>query len=146
MMEKLFLIFIFNFIFIIESSYAKELLKMRIKISHNENIIKIRLDDNESSKSLYEQLPFSVKIEDYASIEKIFYPPKKLSIKNSPDGYQAKAGDVTYYAPWGDVAIFYKGFSYADKLIRLGEITEGRDVLKKLEGVEVVVEKDEISN
>ncbi len=27
------------------------------------------------------------------------------SIKKSPDGYQAKAGDVTYYAPWGDVVV-----------------------------------------
>jgi hypothetical protein len=31
-------------------------------------------------------------------------------------------GDITYYAPWGNLAIFYRDFGYSPGLVRLGHI------------------------
>ena len=78
--------------------------------------------DNPTVQSLIKQMPFTVELEDYAGLEKIFYPDPALSTKNAPDGAEAKKGDVMYYAPWGDVAIFYKDFKYAEGLIPMGHI------------------------
>jgi len=48
---------------------------------------------------------------------------------------------VTYYSPWGDVAIFYKDFSDSKGLLKLGKITSDVDQLLKLKDSEVSIEK-----
>ena len=114
---------------------------MKITISSATEKMVLELDNNPTAKSLYDQLPLEVDMEDYAGIEKIFYPPKKLSKDEAPSGYQANKGDITYYAPWGDVAIFYKDFSHASGLIPLGKITEGLGDLTKFKNTKVKIEK-----
>ena len=69
-------------------------------------------------------LPITVNLEDYANTEKIFYPDRKLSIEGAPAGFKPSSGDITYYAPWGDIAIFYKDFGYANGLISIGKIND----------------------
>lgn len=123
------------------SAIAKTDKNMKIKILFDGHEIIFELERNPTTNSLLEQLPLKVKVEDYASIEKIFYPPKKLSTKEAPAGYEPKAGDITYYAPWGDVAIFYKDFSFAKGLIHLGKVISGMEHLKKLKDTEVKVEE-----
>ncbi|MNU08615.1 hypothetical protein D3C72_2547400 [compost metagenome] len=43
-------------------------------------------------------------------------------------------GDLTYYAPWGNLAIFYKDFDYSSGLIHLGVIESGIDRLARVNG------------
>lgn len=69
--------------------------EMKIKITKNDFVIEMILDNNESAKSLFDQLPLKLKIEDYASNEKIFYPPKKLSVVGAPSGHEPKVGEIT---------------------------------------------------
>ncbi|ELZ92649.1 cyclophilin-like fold protein [Haloferax sulfurifontis] len=40
----------------------------------------------------------------------------------SDDGVDPEVGDITYYAPWGNLAIFYREFGYASGLVKLGHI------------------------
>lgn len=115
---------------------------MKIKISTSEVIAHGVLEDNATARGLYSQLPLTVKLEDYASTEKIFYPPEKLSLEGAPAGYKPQVGDITCYGPWGNIAIFYKDFSYASGLIKLGRITGGLTELKKISDGKVKVEKE----
>jgi len=110
-----------------------------IQIVFEQQVIEMTLNESQASKDLASQLPMKIKVEDYASNEKIFYPPKKLSTAGSPSGYEPKVGDVTYYSPWGDVAIFYKNFSYSNGLIPLGRITSGFEYLKSINNKEVEI-------
>ncbi|MBT2621235.1 cyclophilin-like fold protein [Chryseobacterium sp. ISL-6] len=64
------------------------------------------LDDNPTTRDFIALLPLMVKLDDYASSEKIFYPSKKLSTQNAPAGTDPNLGDITYYGPWGNIAIF----------------------------------------
>ena len=64
-------------------------------------------------------LPLQLTLEDYAGTEKGGQLPKKLSTEGSPAGSDPSIGDITYYAPWGNLAIFYKDFSFAHCLIIL---------------------------
>lgn len=62
---------------------------------------------------------------DLAPRDKISYLPRKLSRDGAPAGTKSKAGDIAYYTPWGNLAIFYKDSGYADGLIKLGTIDAG---------------------
>lgn len=52
---------------------------------------------------------------------------------------QATVGAVTYYAPWGNLAIFYKDFGYAKGLVSLGVVERGLKELATLSGSSTVV-------
>ncbi len=124
-------IFVFLGIFFSTSGIAqnknekqKMLSNMRLKITIGENELMATLYDNATAKDLIAQLPLKIELEDYASNEKIFYPKPKLSTQGAPAGYDPSAGDITYYSPWGDIAIFYKDFKYSSGLVSVGKIDE----------------------
>lgn len=97
---------------------------MKLKISFGDMELTATLYDNPTSRDLISMLPITTVLEDYASNEKIFYPERKLTKDGAPGGYDPSKGDITYYAPWGDVAIFYKDFNYSTGLIGLGKIDD----------------------
>ncbi|WP_321999012.1 cyclophilin-like fold protein, partial [Priestia megaterium] len=70
--------------------------------------------------------------EDYAGTEKISYPSNKLSTEEAPLGIDPTVGDFTYYAPWGNLAIYYKDFGYSKGLIKLGKIESGVEKLQDI--------------
>jgi len=108
----------------------KSSLKLLIQVGDQK--FEIKLDSNPTSQSLLDQAPFSVEFEDFAGLEKIFYPPKKLSKENAPSGAKPSKGDIMYYAPWGDVALFYKDAGYASGLIPMGKIEDIDGLVKAL--------------
>ncbi|MDB5015044.1 MAG: hypothetical protein JWQ25_3246, partial [Daejeonella sp.] len=67
---------------------------------------------------------------DFHKTEKISDLPKELSTKGAPAGYKPLSGDITLYAPWGNLAFFYKDFTYSGGLILLGKINSGIEALK----------------
>jgi hypothetical protein len=70
-------------------------------------------------------LPLTLTLGDYASTEKISDLPKKLFTKEAPPGSDPSVGDLAYYAPWGNVALFYKDFDYSRGLIKVARIDSG---------------------
>jgi len=118
----------------------KDLKKYNIRIITGGNVIKAVLEDNPTARDFISLLPLDLKLEDYAGTEKISYFERKLSTQSAPSGTRANVGDITYYAPWGNLAIFYKDFGYASSLIKLGEITNGIDLLKVSGSVKVRIE------
>jgi len=111
---------------------------MKLKISVGERTLTARLDDNPTTRDFIALLPLTVKLDDYASTEKVFYPSRKLSVKNAPSGIDPNAGDITYYAPWGNIAIFYKDFGYAGGLVKIGSIENGIEALQVSGSIDTV--------
>lgn len=102
----------------------------KIKLTFEGNEIYALINNSKAGDDFLSLLPLSVKAEDFNSTEKIFYLSKKLNIENEPDGINPKAGDITYYAPWGNIAIFYKNFRYSNNLIYLGKFENTSDIEK----------------
>ena len=115
---------------------------MRITVTSNGNAVVYALNDSGASKSLYTQLPMTIDVENYGGIEKIFYPPKKLNTADTPLVKGANAGTLAYYAPWGDVVMFYASFGSAAGLYELGHVVYGREHIQDLSGT-VGIEKDD---
>ena len=68
-------------------------------------------------------------LEEYAQTEKIAYLPRKLTTQAASEGIDPQVGDIAYYAPWGNLAIYYRDFGYSSGLIRLGRLASGLDAL-----------------
>jgi hypothetical protein len=102
---------------------------MKLKITVGDKVISAILNDNATTRDFISLLPLTLTLTDYNRTEKISDLPNKLSTKDAPAGYKPSVGDITLYAPWGNLAIFYKDFSYSNGLISLGKITSGIEVL-----------------
>ncbi len=114
--------------------------RIRIAIGADEVIVKML--DNATASDFLSQLPMTVQLEDYASAEKIAYLPRKLSTEGAPAGFDPSVGDLTYYAPWGNLAFFYKDQPYASGLVPLGAIESGMATLAAASGkVSVRIER-----
>lgn len=91
---------------------------MKLRIIFDDKTITATLNDSQTSCDFAALLPLALKLKDYAGEEKISDLPDRLSTAGSPAGTAAKKGDITIYAPWGNLAIFYKPHGYASGLIK----------------------------
>jgi hypothetical protein len=96
--------------------------------------IVFELNDSQAARDLLAQLPLETGVEDYGGKEKIYYPPKKLNTSNTPLVKAAKPGTLAYYAPWGDVVMFYGSFGPAPGLYELGHAVTGTEHVRSLSG------------
>lgn len=116
----------------IKESTITEELKIKL-VFHNEEVV-VNLQDHATSQDLLASLPLTLTFEDYAGTEKISYLSNKLSTDGAPSGFDPSIGDLAYYAPWGNLALFYKDFGYSSSLIKLGAIDAGIDKLANMQG------------
>ncbi len=91
------------------------------------------LNDSPAAQSLLSQLPLTVEVEDFSTNEKVFYPPQELDTANTPLA-EGGAGTLAYYAPWGDVVLFYDSFSANSSLFELGEAVSGAENIGQMSG------------
>jgi hypothetical protein len=105
------------------SSSAEGGMKIRIIIDGAE--LTATLEDNVASRDFAALLPLDLTLEDYNGTEKIADLPSRLSTKGMPEGVDPEIGDITYFAPWGNLALFYRDFGYARGLVRLGRVESG---------------------
>ncbi len=113
---------------------------MKIRIDMNGSEITATLTDNATSRDFVSLLPLKLKLEDYGETEKIGYLPRKLSTEGAPTGSDPSVGDVSYYAPWGNLALFRRDFRYSSGLIKLGRIDSGLEALNVPGSVEVTID------
>ncbi len=107
---------------------------MRIHLTIGDTVLQATLDDTTASRDFAALLPLTVTLSYYAGTEKISDLPRKLTTAGAPAGTDAAAGDITHYAPWGHLAIFYKGSGYASGLVKLGSIASGVEALTNQQG------------
>jgi len=109
-----------------------------IKMTFGKEEIIVKLYDNPTSKDFLTLLPLTIKLEDHAGTEKVSYIPKKLTTQDAPSGSDPSVGDFAYYAPWGNIAIYYKDFGYSSGLIILGTIEAGIEKLASIRSDDIV--------
>jgi hypothetical protein len=113
---------------------------MKIRIDLDGTRITAALDDNATASEFASLLPLALTLDDYNGTEKVSDLPKKLSTQGAPDGVAPSAGDIAYYAPWGNLAIFYKDFGYSRGLVKLGAIESGARAFERPGSLRVTIE------
>jgi len=137
------ILFCFVLLMVIKTTtFGAETNTMKIKITTDKTALTATMLDNATSRDFMSMLPLTLTLKDYAGTEKISDLPRKLTTQGAPAGSEPSVGDITLYAPWGNLAIFYKDFGYASGLILLGKIDSGIEKLSRLDG-EVTIERME---
>lgn len=95
---------------------------IRIRIIAKDQSFTAVLEDSETARDLVSLLPIEVTLDDYNQTEKVADLPRRLSTAGAPDGTDPVVGDIAYYAPWGNLAIYYRDFAYSRGLVRLGRL------------------------
>lgn len=98
---------------------------MKVNISVGGRTITATMDDNAAGRDFLSRLPLEVTLNDFNdTTEKIFYPSPALTTDGVTRGCAPVPGDITIYAPWGNVAIFCKNWSHSNDLIKIGRIDD----------------------
>ena len=113
---------------------------MKIRLTIDGKAIEATLLDNATARDFLSLLPLTLTLEDYASTEKISYLPRKLSSAGAAADVDPAPGDVAYYAPWGNLAIFYKDSGYAKGLVKLGRLDAGVEALSVRGSLKATIE------
>jgi len=116
---------------------------MKIRMDVEGTAITATLVDSATSRDFVSLLPLTLTFKDYAATEKVSDLPRRLSTEGAPPGSDPSIGDIAYYAPWGNLAVFYRDFGYSDGLIKLGTIDSGVDVLNRPGPLRVTIERVE---
>ena len=110
---------------------------MDIRLTLNGHRIAATLNDSATARYFAAQLPLTLSLRDFHQAEKIADLPRKLSTSGAPDGADPTAGDLAYYAPWNQLATYYRDAPYAAGLVPLGHMADG--------GAEQLATADEIT-
>jgi hypothetical protein len=114
---------------------------LKIRLTINGKAISATLITDATAKDFLSLLPITLTLDDYAATEKIANLPRKLSTAGAPPGSDPSVGDIAYYAPWGNLAIFYRDSLYARGLIPLGRIDSGIEALSVPGPLKVTIDK-----
>jgi hypothetical protein len=112
----------------------------RIHIIAGDKPLSATLDDTAAGRDFAALLPLELTLADYIATEKVADLPRRLDTTGAPDRYAPKTGDITYYAPWGNLAIFYKPFRTSSGLVRLGAVDGPIDQLLNHDASSVRIE------
>jgi hypothetical protein len=113
-----------------------------IRITLEDTVLTAVLMDSKTTQDFVSLLPLTLTLEDYVGTEKISDLPKRLSTEDAPSGSDPSVGDIAYYAPWGNLAIFYRDSGYASGLVVLGKINTDMEALNVPGSVKVTISKD----
>lgn len=116
---------------------------MRMNIIIGDKTITAMMEDNAAGRDFLSRLPLEVTLEDFNNTtEKIFYPTPALDLAGVTRGCAPVPGDITIYAPWKNVAIFCKNWSYSNDLIKIGHIEDdGIEALRTAGDIKVKFER-----
>lgn len=106
---------------------------VKIRMSFEGREVVVAMFDCPASRDFLTMLPLEAEFKDFAGKEKVAYLPRKLNTADSPTA-NTTAGDFAYYAPWGNLAVFYKGFGSNGQLYTLGTMESGKEALAGMHG------------
>ncbi|MFG2802494.1 cyclophilin-like fold protein [Streptomyces pseudovenezuelae] len=110
---------------------------MNIRLTLDGHPVAATLNDSPTARDLAAQLPLTLSLRDLNQAEKIADLPRKLSTSGAPEGADPEVGDLAYYAPWNQLATYYRDAPYAAGLVIVGHMADG--------GAEQLATADEIT-
>lgn len=81
-----------------------------------------QIADSPSARDFLAQLPLDLTLTDYAATEKVATLPRPLTRDGAPAAVTPRAGEIGYYAPWGNIALYHKDGPRSPGLVILGRI------------------------
>jgi hypothetical protein len=93
-----------------------------IRIRIGEETVSATVWNTPTGQALLDQLPLTLTFEDLNGDEKVGHLPQELPMDGMPEGDDPQVSDLGYYAPWGNLVLYYGDVSYWDGIARIGHI------------------------
>lgn len=107
---------------------SQEPTNVRVRMTFKGLSMTATLYDNPTARDFASMLPLDLTIEDFSNNEKIVHLPRKLTEEGSGPFGNERPGDLCYFKPWGNLALFYADYRW-EGLIRLGRFDGGFEPL-----------------
>jgi hypothetical protein len=114
-----------------------------IRITVNDQTFTAQLADNPTARELVDQLPLTLRFRDFNHVEKIAELPQPLTIDGVPPGDDPEINDIGYYAPSGDLVLYYGDVGYWNGIVRIGQLdAENMSVIERQpDGFELTIDR-----
>ena len=113
-------------------------IKLTVATAGGKKEVYATLYDNSVSRDLLSRLPLTLEFSDYNGTEKIARLPAGSpgwDTSDAPDSCDPAPGDLTMYAPWGNLAVFYRDYGLSPGLVPLGKLdSEGLELFASQTG------------
>ncbi|MCI6478620.1 MAG: cyclophilin-like fold protein [Candidatus Treponema excrementipullorum] len=100
-------------------------IKLTVDTAGGEKAVYATLYDNSVSRDLLSRLPLTLEFSDYNGTETIARLPAGSpgwDTSDAPNSCDPAPGDITMYAPWGNLAIFYRDYGPSRGLVPMGKL------------------------
>lgn len=99
-----------------------------------------------AAREFLAQLPLDLTLKSFGGNEMIADLPRPLTREGAPTAITPRKGDVTFYAPWGNLALFYADGHHSPGLIHLGRIEGDVALLKAAQPLKISIRSVSSSN
>jgi hypothetical protein len=115
-----------------------------IRITVSGQTFTAQLADNPTARDLIDQLPLTLRFRDFNSVEKIAKLARPLTMDGVPPGDDAEINDIGYYAPSGDLVLYYGDVGYWNGIVRIGQLdAEDMSLIERQpDGFELTIDRD----
>jgi hypothetical protein len=115
----------------------------QIRITMDGRSFTAQLADNPTARDLADQLPLTLRFRDLNGVEKIARLPRRLTVDGVPAGADPEIDDIGYYAPTGDLVLYYGDVGYFDGIVRIGRLdtADMRAIEDRPDGFAVTIER-----
>lgn len=111
---------------------------MDIRVTLDGEPVDATLNSSPAARDLATLLPLAMDLKDFQGTERIADLPRRLTTNGAPEPTAAKVGDIAYFAPWGNLGLFYEdGPSASENLLILGHIDVGADQLSQADRITI---------
>ena len=137
-MQKFLFALVIVFLVLCSSAYADE---MRVKISVNNKVLHAVLDDNATSRAIYNKLPLKLFMQDLYSREMCYNFDESFKTENlRSDNYEV--GDLIYWPPMHSFVILYRQNGEKFRRQHLGKVLSGVEIFETTGDTEVLFEAE----
>ena len=137
-MQKILFALVIVFLVLCSSAYADE---MRVKISVNNKVLHAVLDDNATSRAIYNKLPLKLFKQDLYSREMCYNFDESSKTENlRSDNYEV--GDLIYWPPMHSFVILYRQNGEKFRRQHLGKVLSGVEIFETTGDAEVLFEAE----
>jgi hypothetical protein len=98
---------------------------VNIRLTVEGRVVNASLNDSAAARDFATLLPLTLKLSDFHESERIADLPRRLSTTGAPESADPQAGDLAFYAPWGNLAIYYRDAPPASGVVILGHLADG---------------------
>ena len=114
-----------------------------VRITVANRTITAQLADNPTAQDLADQLPLILTFRDFNRVEKVAELPRPLTMEGVPAGDDPDINDIGYYAPSGDLVLYYGDVGYFTGIVRIGSLDaeDMRVIERQPDGFELTMDR-----